>query len=353
MADFARLGDQMLALERAAAVTARDLAQGLHLPTGARDGVAETAAASAAQRRVALDIATRMRRIARPLARARKSGDAETLAGLEDRLRLWGQALQAADLCLSGQEWPLFPPPRPHHDLDLAQSRILARSFTRAHRAVNTTAQDAVAEGMGYFSDIPLDAGLFVELAHLAIRICLALRRPRPLRFLDVGCGGGVKLGIAGAMFDAVCGIDFDAGYVDVARRTLRAMGVLQGDVQQADGLAYDGYGGFAVIYFFRPIIDDDALRALETRIVDAAAAGTVLIAPYDGFGPRARAMGCGSVATYVHVKGIGAGDVGALLAETRRIGPDTTSQDAALPKGIGWLRPLWTACLANGIRPG
>jgi len=40
------------------------------------------------------------------------------------------------------------------------------------------------------------------------------------------------------------------------------------------------------------------------------------------------------------------------LLAETRRMGPHVYGVDDDPPQGLGWLRPLWLACTANGIRP-
>lgn len=271
---------------------------------------------------------------------------------MRSRLRMWEQVVAAAADCLAGHDWPLLPPPRPRFDLGAVEETILARVFTRAHSAINPVAQAAKAADLGCFPDIPLNAGRFLVNAHLAYRVLLARKQERPFRFLDVGCGGGVKVVLAADLFDRTEGLEFDPGYVEVALRTLAAMRAARSAIMQADGLTFEGYGDFDVIYFYQPMVDFDGLHLLERRIVETAQPGTVLIAPYDGFLTRAADLGCAQLCDAVFILGLDEAGADQLRADVARIGPDIVNPDLRLPTHAGWLRPLWLACQANGVNP-
>lgn len=271
---------------------------------------------------------------------------------MRSRLRIWERVVAAAGQCLSGQEWPLLPPPRPRHDLGAAEEAVMSRVFTRAHYAINPVEQAAEAEELGCFADIPLNVGRFLANAHLARRLLMARRHRGPARFLDVGCGGGVKVVLAAELFDEAMGLEYDAGYVEAARRTFAAMKALRCGVVHADGLTFEGYGESDVIYFYQPMQNVDQLHRLEERIATTARPGTVLIAPYNNFIQRAPVLGCAPIRDAVYVLGIAEGEADALTAEIRRIGPDIVDPDGTIPAEAGWLRPLWQACQANGVNP-
>jgi hypothetical protein len=162
-----------------------------------------------------------------------------------------------------------------------------------------------------------------------------------------------MKVALASAYFDECDGIEYDPGYAEAARRALTAMYLRRCAITEADALAHDRYGDYEVIYFYRPMRDNDLLRELENRIVAMAAPGTVLIAPYLGFHERSAALGCPAVANGVYLCRMPETTADDWAAEARRMGPDVAGKIAPPPPRLGWLRPLWLACAANGIRPG
>lgn len=356
MQDFAALAAQAERLQQEAAATAQVLADGLMRPTGDRAILAPDVATWTAQNQAAQALALRMRRMVRPTALAHGGAEASVSAAFARKLQLWDRALEALNLCLSGQEWPLIAPPPPRHSLEAAQARVLSDCLTYATYALTPIEQDQTGRALGYFEDIPLNAGQFVELIHFAYRLCLAQKRSRPWRFVDVGCGGGLKVAQAGALFDEICGIDYDPSYVEVARRSLMAMRAKSWRVDLADGLTYEGYGDFDIIYFYMPIRPDRGLLELEARITGAARPHTILIAPYNEFRQRAEEFGCAQAAPFIYLKGMQEAEADALVAEARRMGPDiplTSPPRGSVPRDIGWLGPLWKACIENGICPG
>lgn len=266
------------------------------------------------------------------------------------RLRLWDQVLATLAQIERRQSFALLSSDHDRLDLRRAEHRIGDHSFTGAHRLINPAAQSASAEQLGCYADIPTRVGLFLRIAHLAYRITLAQRRPAPTRFLDVGCGGGMKVVMGARFFDAAQGIEYDPAYAEVARQTLQQLQARRCAITQGDALAFDGYGEYDVIFLYRPLQDDVRLARLESRILAQARPGTVILAPYEVAG--AHWQGAVQIADHVHVAGLQAGATAGLLREVRRIGPHVADPDARLPKAIGWLSPLWRACLAAGYDP-
>ena len=303
-------------------------------------------------------IARQMRHVVpSPTLRDRKPGfgritTPQYLKLLRTRVSLWMKVIEATAECIAGHEWPLVPELRPRFDLGGVQQGLLNAAFTVAHRAVNPTPQAENADEHGCFPDIPLNVARFMAITHLAYRLLLARKHPGPVRFLDVGCGGGVKVAIASELFAEAVGMEYDPGYVEVAARTFKAMRTNRCSVFQADGLTYDGYADYDVIYFYQPMSDDDGLIALERQIVERARPGTILLAPYQLFAPRAKALNCALVHESVYVKDASAKEVAVLIAEAHRMGPHIVKPDKGVPAEAGWLTPLWLACEANGIRP-
>lgn len=349
---FSRLVATVEASERNAAVAARTLASGLLRPTFNRNDVQGSAETLVTSLEAACDAASRMRRQIGSSTRLQRTGTGRMLRELDQRLDQWDSVAAAVQDCLAGHEWPLVPPTLSRLDLGGAQGSLVSGAFTRAHRAINPAEQDRASADRGAHADIPLDAARFVEAAHLAYRLRLATKTPRPWRFLDVGCGGGVKVALAAEFFDEAVGIEIDPGYAAAAGRSLAAMRAHRCRVEVADALTYGGYGGFDVIYFYQPMHAMTDLLALEERIIAQARDDVILIAPYPGFAMRAASLGCVPVDGTVFMKAAMAEGLAALMAETRRMGPHVFGADDDPPQGLGWLRPLWLACAANGIRP-
>lgn len=349
---FSRLIATVESLERNAAAAARTLVSDLLRPTVDRDEAKGSAETLVATLEAAREAALRMRRQIGSSSRLHRTDTGQMLRDLDQRLDQWDSVAAAVQDCLAGHEWPLVPPALCRLDLGGAQGSLVSGAFTRAHRAINPGSQDQASADLGAHSDIPLDAARFVAAAHLAYRLRLATKTPRPWRFLDVGCGGGVKVAMAAEFFDEAMGIEIDPGYAAAAARSLAAMRSHRCRVEVADALAYGGYGGFDVIYFYQPMHDMTALLALEERIIAGSRDDVILIAPYPGFAMRAASLGCLPVDGTVFMKNAMAAQLPDLLAETRRMGPHVYGADDDPPQNLGWLRPLWLACTANGIRP-
>lgn len=252
----------------------------------------------------------------------------------------------------------LLPPPAAPRTAEASAAAASDSLFKALHAVLKPVAQSRTAEAHGCFADIPLPHGAFVTYMQAARRVLLALRlqggaaggtewggaaggtagrggvaagtegrRAAPGgtaeegRFLDVGCGSGLTLLAAAPFFGSATGIEYDAGYVRAARRTLRRAGS-SARVIGGDALSFGGYGGFDVIYFYRPMRDDAKLIALERRIAGAARPGTILIAPYESFPARARDLGCIPLQHPLHVTGLDEAAVQGLRAAAERAGP-------------------------------
>ncbi len=350
-----RLRGEVEATERKAAAIARDMAALLGRPVAERAGLPALLADFGALHETAGHAIAQLRRMVGRVVQA-EADAGETVAGFTRAARTrhltWGRIAQAVGDCLAGHEWPLLPAARPKFDLGAVQESVVNKVFTDAHAAVNPASQDSAAGELGCFPDIALDADHFVWNAHLACRMLLAQKRSRPWSFLDVGCGGGMKVALAAEMFDRADGLDYDPGYVDAALRNFAAMKAGRCHAFQADGLTFDGYGDYDAVYFFQPMRDEDGLHALERRIVEQTRPGGLLLATYPGFLWRAAGLGCRQVMGNVYVKDMDEDAMEAWKAETRRMGPHLHLHGKGVPRGSGWLRPLWLACLANGIRP-
>jgi SAM-dependent methyltransferase len=344
-------------VERRAATLARIITAELMRPTGERAAVTRALVDLDLARGEASGIVALLRRALGTStvenARAARGGDdvAAYAKLMRTRLRAWDKVLEAAQDCVAGREWPLVAEQRPRLDVEAAQDIIMARVFTWAHRAASVP-QSTDAHDFGCFPDIPLSVGKFMLMIHLAYRLTLARKQGPDLRFIDVGCGGGLKVALASQVFAVAEGIDYDPAYVEVAERNFTVMRMSRCAVRQADGLTFEDYGKYDVIYFYQPMSDVEGLKTLERKIVGDARDGTILLAPYEQFANRAASLGCRPLGEAVYIKGLPEDQVEPLLAEAGRMGPHITDPDRPIPIEAGWLRSLWLACQANGIDP-
>ena len=111
-------------------------------------------------------------------------------------------------------------------------------------------------------------------------------------KFLDVGCGVGQKVFLAGLAGFTAHGIELRKPFVKKANELLTEYdetAVYQSKkssksntrVSYADGIKYTKYNEFDVIYFYRPIADDKLQEKLETKIAKDAKKGAVVVAVY------------------------------------------------------------------------
>lgn len=90
--------------------------------------------------------------------------------------------------------------------------------------------------------------------------------------FLEIGCGPGTRMRLASAIYGLNAhGIDRVPEYVDEARK----LGL---SAEVADALTWDGYRKADVIWFNRPIRDQELERQLEIRVWEEMAPGAVVI---------------------------------------------------------------------------
>jgi 2-polyprenyl-3-methyl-5-hydroxy-6-metoxy-1,4-benzoquinol methylase len=215
---------------------------------------------------------------------------------------------------------PLYQKRR--NDVAAAQSAASDAVFDWVHAALNREKQSDDAIERGCFPDIALPNSEFHEHLHAAYRVLLVRAKARPVRFLDVGCGGGLKVLSALRYFSQAEGLDYQKSYVDSASALLERAQVEGASAFKADALTFDGYGDYDVIYFYRPIQDQDKIIEMERRIVDQAAPGTVLIAPYLGFCDRFASLGCGHVAGDVYLSKTSKADAQRWRREAEQTGP-------------------------------
>ena len=131
-----------------------------------------------------------------------------------------------------------------------------------------------------HYRDIPLSGAYFINLLTAARRLLLARGHSAPVRFLDMGCGGGTKVLTASAMFDVAHGADFQPLYVEQAKQFFTKINADPELIMQADALAFDNYGDYDILYFYRPLKDLALATKMEKRVLDQVAPGTILIAP-------------------------------------------------------------------------
>lgn len=123
----------------------------------------------------------------------------------------------------------------------------------------------------GNYQFIPFPCGAFVDMLMNAY---VLLGHDRSKKFLDVGCGIGTKVILACSLMDGY-GIDYNEQYVNKANTLgLNRVGL-------ADGLLFDKYNQFDLIYYYRPIQDTERYLALESKIHKEMKSGT-LVAPMD-----------------------------------------------------------------------
>ncbi|RUS59719.1 class I SAM-dependent methyltransferase [Pseudorhodobacter sp. E13] len=285
-----------------------------------------------------------------PLAKHVDSADVRLLRLLRRRLHMMQRITDTMQLISKGKARPLYPPLRKVNDVERVQAFAMDTAMAFLHRLINPNPQSDAAKEIGCYSDIPLSSSAFIAHAHAAFRVALAQKRPEPLRFVDVGCGGGMKVLLAAEIFEQADGFDFDARYVDTAQKAMQQMNVPRCKIFEANALTFEGYDQYDVIYFYQPMSDTDQLEALEKRIAETARPGTILIAPYLRFVQSAQALNCGRIEEAVYVTGTPQKEADFLRAQAEKIGPQILRPAQIIrTHGVDWLRGLVLACAVNG----
>jgi precorrin-6B methylase 2 len=158
--------------------------------------------------------------------------------------------------------------------------QIMSVILDAVHRIANPAAnmQGADAEKHGCTQDIPSPMNQFSIMIGAAHRICLVLKKQRPLRFLDVGCGGGIKVLAATTCFDLCDGLEYEKSTVTTGRRLLELLKLEQCKLIHGDALEFLNYQDYDVIYCHKPMMNVERMVEMEERIISQARPGTVLL---------------------------------------------------------------------------
>jgi len=279
----------------------------------------------------------------------RKSAKLKTASrALRARRQTWAQIREAIQACRTVTPSPLFPPrDRRARALERANNAtILALDgYSNGHQ------QSGEGAAYGCHSDITLKMNIFLSNLLAANRIMLAQARPRPWRFLDVGCGGGVKVMTAAPFFDSAIGLEYDPGYAKAATDLLDST-ECNASITLGDALAFEDYGAFDVIYFYRPMRDADMARQMETRIVAQCRPGTLLIVPYFSTLSFIGDTSAQRVSGAVFITGTSADDAGMLAERAEMIGPDILCGSDRVPKTLSCWQETIQACRMAGYDP-
>ena len=133
---------------------------------------------------------------------------------------------------------------------------------------------------------IPLDIQRFLQLLISADRFlsldpdyAKAGQIYRPVRFLEVGCATGRNVLITRAsqllQLESCFGFDINSDQIAVGKSALG----LEEELEVADALTFD-YGGYDLVYSFRPFQNADMQRKLERQFADSMSKGAYLLQP-------------------------------------------------------------------------
>jgi hypothetical protein len=269
-------------------------------------------------------------------------------------LMLWNRIIQATRASADQRPTDLYQNRQLQWTPEAQREQAIDRLMRNLHNFVNhMEKQDSVSAEKGHFKDIPLLMSVFNDHMMAAYRVCLAQERKRPVRFLDVGCGGGTKVLSASEYFGHADGLEFDPSYVHAARTLFSNIRYDIGEVFQADALVFDRYDAYDVVYFYRPISNPDLMIQLERRICESVKPGTVLIAPYSYFAERFTDYYCGHVCGNIWLA-----QTSQAAADQVRVHAETMGS-VLVPRPVGWennagaLRPLVEALHSNGMTIG
>lgn len=267
------------------------------------------------------------------------------------RCRTWMNQWSSIEVLIRRQIPPkrrkLFEKAPVEGDISIAQNFAYDKLLDDLYKILNPANQNDEARDHGCFADISLPHSLFLEYAHATRRILLSRRLKHPARFLDVGCGRGLKVLSAAAFFDRADGLEFDPGYVDAAKTLFKSTRADRCDVFQADALTYQDYDVYDAVYFYRPMRHIEMLKELENQVIKMVRPGTLLIAPYKMFEHRYEELGCARVERQIYITQTSQSDADKLRREAELTGSRSFDPTSIVPSI--W-EPILKASRAKGF---
>lgn len=273
------------------------------------------------------------------------------LKAAKTRLRIWGRV----DSIVSAQ---LLSEPRGLLEKDLASThkarvmdQVVDLFLASMHRVANPTSatQGADAKNHGCHRDIPYPIWWFSKMIGAAHRICLALRRQRPLRFLDVGSGGGTKVLAATTCFDVCDGLEYDTSTVNTGRQFLDLLAPGRCKMIHGDALEFLDYGEYDVIYFYRPLRGKHRMDAMEERVFDQARPGTVVIAAGGLSTDDPHSKGIHKLVNYIYITGMSEGEASEICKTAEHMGSMIPGFGCTTVYKPGYWTPLLEVSARNG----
>lgn len=217
-------------------------------------------------------------------------------AQIRNWLLTWPQIDELVKMQVPPQKRELFRKTKAANDITVSQLSAYDSAFDYLRGKLNTKSQGTDAEKHGCFADISFPNSVFLENIHAAYRLLLAQGVTSQSQFIDVGCGSGLKVMQASLFFSRVVGLEYDPGYVNVARELLEQVHIASCDVIHGDGITFEGYKDFNLVYFYRPMRDPAMLNKLENQIASTVEPGTILFAPYEQFYFHHKTLNCASL---------------------------------------------------------
>lgn len=267
------------------------------------------------------------------------------------RLKFWTRMKRVVSAQISSE-------PRDLIESDLAPipetkvlDQVVGLFLQSMHMLANprSDTQSDAARRYGCHRDIPYPMYRFSQTIGAAHRVCLALRRQRPLRFLDVGCGGGTKVLAAATCFDLCDGLEYDERSVAAGSRFLDILAPERCRLIHGDALRFADYGSYDVIYFYRPMKDSRKLAEMEDRILSQATPGTVLLKVGISGADDLPSKGAHRLADQVYITGMSEREASELGAAAERMGPMIPGFRCPSFSGHGYWRPLLEVSARNG----
>ncbi len=200
--------------------------------------------------------------------------------------------------------------------------------------------------------DIGLTGPYFFNLMTAVYRLHRAQGRPRPARFIDVGCGGGTKVFGASSFFEECVGLEYDGGYVDHARDWMARVGAPGCEILHGDALDFTDFGSFDIIYMYRPIKDRPLQVQLESQIFEQARPGTIVVAPLNySFRYRDQTEAT-PIADPIYIAHSTPEDANALRNVAETYGTDQGLDDTLWAADMGFWQPILAASRDRGFEP-
>jgi 16S rRNA G527 N7-methylase RsmG len=275
----------------------------------------------------------------------------KTLNLATTKIRFWGRFEIIVSAQIRSERQPLVEESSEEwREVDVFD-HIIALFLDAMHKAANPTGytQGDDANEYGCHRDIPLPMGRFSKMIAAAYRLCLAQQKDRPLRFLDVGSGGGTKVLAATTCFDLCDGIEYERSTVETGTSLLKLLSPNQCRLMHADALAFTEYEKYDVIYFYRPLVDFKKMVELEERIISQVRPGTVLLVAGGLLSSDLTSKNVHQLVDQIYVTGLPEAEAAELMVTAERMGSMVSGFGRLTYAHLGYWQPLYDVSRRNG----